>query len=92
MVMAGDDETSSWLLAQLTQENVRVWGLVGADVWFGPEVPGLVLSVMGCGFCSLTTDATSDSSCLSDSQPGLDRIIRNTLESDSGFCDDWGYL
>lgn len=41
--MAGDDEASSWLLAQLTQEKCHLGAWLGAHVWFGREDPGLGL-------------------------------------------------
>lgn len=69
--MVGDDETSSQLLAQRTQENVPSWGWLGAEVGFSPEA--VCSLVMGLGFCSPTADASSDSPCLSGSLPGLGR-------------------
>lgn len=39
VVMAEADEASSWLLAQLTWENVPVWGLVGSSGLIWPRSP-----------------------------------------------------
>lgn len=84
--MVGDDEASSAACSADTVE--RASSGLGWELMSGLAQKTLTLCspVMGFGFCSPTTDASSDFSCLDGSQPDLGRTTaRGHLETRGGI-------